>query len=193
MRKDVQHVVEEAGHRLEEQLWTSLERPGDNRGVKGIIEVWLSQTQLTRTAEWISRCQELLTKTIAKAPPPSLPADNRGDQSAPIQDEEVAGFNVNEGKENEESGGRVGQELLKWQVRSFVLQCLNDLFAACARDAQTHPESQAGAILQAKVADVIRMAFLASTGSVVELRLGGLRLINQVLVVCSDSKQQHAV
>jgi hypothetical protein len=184
MRKDVQHVLHEADEGLEEQLWKSLENPGDNRGVRGIIEVWLSQTALSRTAEWISRCQELLTKTVVKPSGPAAPETKPEQSGGPqIQDEEVAGFNVNDGKGEDGADGPVGQELLRWQVRVFVLQCLNELFVSCARDAQARRGSIPGRVLQAKIADIIRMAFLASTGSVVELRIGGLKLIDQILVV----------
>ncbi|KAG4216562.1 hypothetical protein PC116_g34957, partial [Phytophthora cactorum] len=45
----------------------------------------------------------------------------------------------------------------------------------------TNGESPAQSALQARIADVIRMAFSASTSSVLELRIWGLKIIGAVL------------
>ena len=184
MKRDAQSVLEVADEGLEDQIWTSLDKPGSQNGIRGIIEVWLEQTALNRTGEWISRCQELLTKTVARQI--EVPTqETKGDQSAApnMQDEEVAGFNVSDEKGENGAAKPAGQELLRWQVRELALQSLSDVFSMCAKDAQMHPNSTAGQLLQNRVADIIRLAFLASTTSVVELRIGGLRLIDQVLTV----------
>ena len=184
MRRSAQQTLRCATHSFENQIWASLDDPSLSNGVRSIIEAWLEQTSLTETAQWIVRCQEVLTKTIVKSDDPSqLPITDTQTTAAPeIQDEEVAGA-LSETKE--EDGGSIikGQELLRWQVRAFALQCLSDVLSSGGKDLQSNSESSAGLVLQAKVADIIRMAFLASTSSVVELRIGGLRLIDQVLTV----------
>ena len=187
MRRDALTTLRAAADGIEDQIWGSFDNPEDQNGIRSIVEVWMGQTSLTHTAQWIARCQDMLTKTVAKveAQPPQPPPEVKNEQNnaATLQDEEVAGFNLGDTKDEDSGSGAVGQELLRWQIRAFALQCLGSLFNDGAKDLQGHPDSAAGHVLQNKVADIIRMAFLASTSSVVELRIGGLRLIDQVLMV----------
>ena len=183
IQRDADRTFQIATDSLEDQIWAAVSDPDSQQGIKSMIEEWMAQTALTRTGQWVGRCQEILTKTVANAETPA-PNDPKGELStAPVQDEEVAGFNVSDGKEGEATNGTVGQEMLRWQIRAFALRCLSSVFAAAARESQSRGDSQATQVLQDRVADVIRMAFLASTSSVVELRIGGLRLIDQVLTV----------
>jgi hypothetical protein len=126
-----------------------------------------------------------MTKTVIRANDSSqTPAPATQTTVAPnIQDEEVAGFALGDPKNEDGGNAAVGQELLRWQIRSFALQCLSEMFTTVARDMQANPASEAGLALQARISDLIRMAFLASTSSVVELRISGLKLIDQVLTV----------
>ena len=193
MQRDAQKTLDAASDGLEDRIWASFDRLENQQGIRSIIEAWSSQTCLDRPAQWISKCQEILTKTVTRSkdvPLVEASADDKGEQNtAPnMQDEEVAGFNVGDSKDDAISGGTVGQELLKWQIRIFALECLSSVFALCAKDLQVNVESTAGAVLQSKLADIIRMAFLASTSVVVELRIGGLKLINQVLIVSYSLK-----
>ena len=190
MQRNAERTLEVASEGIEDQIWASLDKPADQEGIKSIIEVWLSQTCLENPALWITRCQEMLTKTVTKVSDDKQSAEPIVDQSAPpnMQDEEVAGFNVGESKDDEAGTTTVGQELLRWQIRAFALQCLQSVFSICAKDLQANPESKPGHVLQQKLADIIRMAFLASTSSVVELRIDGMKLIDQVLVVSAPGK-----
>ena len=191
VQRDATTIFKIASGSLEDQIWSSLTHPEEQPGMKGIIDAWISQTALNQTLQWISRCQDVLTKTFLKSEA-LMPADNKPDQSvAPPQDEEVAGFNLSDGKENEATDGAVGQEMLGWQVRAYALSCLRSVFAAVAKDHQIRGESPASQALQQKVADIIRTAFLASTSSVVELRIDGLKLIDQVLTVFSITRPSY--
>lgn len=185
VQRDARRTIERATENFADQIWTLLDSQALQLGIRSIIMAWLGQTALSQTAQWIIRCQEILTKTTIKAEEkPKPPKQDKIESAAPeIQDEEVAGFNLADPKD--ESGGTAaaGQELLRWQTRSFALQCLSDILARVGKDLQTDPDSSAGSILQQRVADVIRMAFLSSTSSVVELRIGGLKLINQILTI----------
>ena len=185
MQRSAERTLEVASEGIEDQIWSSLDNPADRRGIKSIIEVWLNQTCLEQPAKWITKCQEVLTRTITKVSEAPAAKDAKAEQSAAptMQDEEVASFNVGESKDDEAGVSAVGQEMLRWQIRAFALECLSSVFSICGKDLQANPESKAGHVLQQKVADIIRMAFLASTSSVVDLRIGGLKLINQVLVV----------
>ena len=186
MQRDAEKTLSVAAEGIEDQIWSSFENPEDQTGIRNIVETWLRQTCLSHTAQWIGRCQEILTKTVVKASEPTPAQEAKVDQSAGpnLQDEEVAGFAATSDTKDEDGGSSaVGQELLRWHIRAFALQCLGAVFATCGRDLQAHSDSQAGQVLQQKVADIIRMAFLASTSSIVELRIGGLKLIDQVLVL----------
>ena len=181
MRRSADAVLDAATEGIEDQVWTALDTSSDVDGIRGIVEAWLDSTSLTKTSQWIAKCQEILTRTVVKRENVQVEPDQKADQQH--LDEEVAGFAVNDGTNEDSRGGAVSPELLKWQVREFALKCISDVFAAGARDSQVRPDSVAAQILQHKVADIIRMAFLASTSSIVELRIGGLKLIDQVLMV----------
>ena len=181
MRRNAEQVLVVAQNGLEDQIWQALNDEPGHEGIQNIVLSWLGQSSLTDTDKWIGRCQQILTKTAASQAEVAPPLDPKS--AAPdLQDEEVAGFATSEGKDQDGSGiSQTAQELLRWQVRAFGLQCLSDLVATVGKDLDLDQESAAGQALQNRLADVIRLAFLASTASVTELQVGGLRLIDQIL------------
>jgi len=184
MRRDAEQVLGIAGDGLEDQIWLLLNVNPEQEGLRNILLAWLGQSSLTEAGSWLIRCQKVLTKTTKKPADVSATPDVKASAIPDLQDEEVAGFAASETKDDEGSNAQdAGQELLGWQTRSFALECLSDLIAIIGKDRDLDRDSVAGYILQQKIADVVRMAFLASTASVVELRVQGLRLINQILVV----------
>jgi hypothetical protein len=102
-----------------------------------------------------------------------------------LPDDEVAGFaSAIAGAGQEESTGTVaGQELLKWQTRNFVMSCLSELLQLVQEAILPDQTIPAELALQQKVGDIVRMAFSASTANVVELRVWGLKILDQVLKV----------
>lgn len=84
-------------------------------------------------------------------------------------------------KDEKETSASSEVEPLRWQVRTFAMTCLNDVFVLIGKDIATNGESPAQTALQVKIADVVRMAFSASTSSVLELRIWGLKIIGAVL------------
>lgn len=184
MRRDAEQVLKTAEDGLEDQIWVALNEDPLHEGLRNLIQTWLGQSSLKDVDEWVTRCQHVLTKTskdrVDLAPEP----ESKPTEVPDVQDEEVAGFAVGDGKDqNTGSLPENAKELLRWQVRAFTIQCLSDLIAIIGKDMELEPESVAGHALQNRIADVIRLAFLASTASVVELQVGGLRLIDQVLRV----------
>lgn len=193
VRRNAEHTMDLAVDGIEDQFWRSLDTPNRQSGIRSIVEIWLEQTSLTQTSQWVSRCQEILTKTVTKSSEAlQVPEQAALSSTAPdVQDEEVAGFALGVNSKDEEIGSTsVGQELLRWQVRAFAMQCLSDVLTAGGRDMLVHAPSTAGLALQQRVSDLIRMAFLASTASVIELRIKGLKLINQVLLVSTGAALQ---
>ena len=184
MRRDAEQVLQVADEGLEDQIWSTLNDNPGHEGIRNIVQAWLGQSSLTEASKWVMRCQQVLTKTTSKQAQVSALEGPKPVKASEFQDEEAAGFNTAEGKDpNSTTAAEATQELLCWQVRSFAMQCLSDLIAIIGRDMELDPDSAAGHALQQKIADVIRMAFLASTSSVVELCVAGLRLIDQVLTV----------
>ncbi|CAK7198854.1 hypothetical protein SEUCBS139899_001521 [Sporothrix eucalyptigena] len=77
-------------------------------------------------------------------------------------------------------------EPLRWQITAFVLSLLNEVFLLVTKDAAATASvggdiSPAQAALQSKIADVVRMAFSASTSSVLEQRIWGLKIVGALL------------
>ncbi|KAI9711276.1 MAG: hypothetical protein M1820_002263 [Bogoriella megaspora] len=183
MRRDVQDVIQIADERLEDDLWAVLEANPSHEMVRRIFQNWLSQTGLTQTEDWVQRCHKIVTRTRARQEKPPITAEPKQTANTDLQDEEVAGFAAAAGttKDAADAEPSSGLELLRWQVRAFAMECLSTLLAMVAKDTLTRQESSAELELQQKVGDVVRIAFSASTASVVDLRIVGLRIIDQLL------------
>lgn len=185
MKKDAEEVMANAGGSLEDDLWSSLDDVPDHDGLRNIITDWLGQTSLTATGLWVQRCQNILTKSKSKPEAANQPSKAESNAMPDLQDEEVAGFATASAGTKDENvvAASSNQELLKWQVRSFATNCLSDLLAIVGREVLNENNTPAVIALQYRVADVVRMAFSASTSNVVDLRIWGLRIIDQVLKV----------
>lgn len=184
IRRDAKKGFQAAKAGLDDQIWLLLNEHPEHEGIRNLVQAWLSQTSLTEASEWIARCQHVLTKTAAKPEDTSSLPNIKTSAAPDLQDEEVAGFAVSDGKDlNSAISSEAAQELLRWQVRVFVLRCLSDIITAVGKDMELDPDSKPAHAVQQKVADIIRMAFLASTSSVIDLCVAGLRLIDQILTV----------
>lgn len=187
MRRDTEEVLRAADPGLEEQLWLVLDAEPGHEIVRAIVRNWLSQTALSDTGAWVQRLQTVLTKTKRTSAADAIAsAQNNQESSTAIQDEEVAGFAATTATNSAPGGGAgatEGQELLKWQVRAFAMALLAELIQMVGREKSIREEAKCVGELQGRVADVVRSAFGASTAGVVELRLGGLRVLEGVLRV----------
>jgi hypothetical protein len=184
MRRDTEEVLRAANPGLEDQLWHVLDQTPDHEAVREIIRNWLHQTGLSDTGTWVQRFQTILTKTKRVAEAEQKPEEKP--KAAEVQDDEVAGFAATSNAAGGDANGAAqsSQELLKWQVRTFALDCLGELLGLVSKEATFREESPCVLALQQRVADVVRIAFSASTAGVVQLRLRGLKIIDQVLRVC---------
>lgn len=184
MRRNTEEVIRAADPGLEDQLWHVLDRDPDHEVVQNIIRNWLHQTGLSDTATWVQRCHSVLTKT-KKVEAQDKVEEKPKAGATDLQDEEVAGFASASNAPGAESGNgaQVSQELLKWQVRTFGMDCLSELVAMVSKEAAFREEAPCVLALQQRIADVVRIAFSASTAGVVQLRIRGLKIIDQVLKV----------
>lgn len=184
MKRDAASVVRTASETLEDDIWLAFDDAPDNTSLKTMVQEWLQQTALTETELWIHRCQNIMTKTRNKV---ELPPSTAVQTAAPdLPDDEVAGFAsavVGDGQADTGNEGVAGQELLKWQTRNFAMSCLSELLATVQEAILPDQTIPAELALQAKVGDIVRMAFSASTANVIELRVWGLKIIDQVLTM----------
>jgi hypothetical protein len=183
MKRNPQDVLREAQEGFEEQLWLVLDAIPYHDGIMNIIRNWMHQTCLAETSAWLRRFQLVLKMTRLRSQGTDDSSKSKGNGLPDLQDEEVAGFaaasdSVKAGQENAASSE---VEPLRWQVTTFALECINELFAFVAKDVAANGDSQAQLELQHNIADVVRMAFSASTASVLELRIWGLKTIGAVL------------
>lgn len=182
MRRDAPDIIRTAHPGLEDRLWEYLNNQSGQTSIRNIFVNWLQQTGSSNPVEWIQRCNNILTKTMAKTEQPKT-ATAKQTPGPDLQDEEAAGFAAAAGasKEDETQAPSSTQELMRWQVRLFAMECLRNLIAMIRKEAAVSDESAGEAALQQRVADVIRIAFSASTAGVAALRVVGMQIIDQVL------------
>ncbi|OCK79552.1 ARM repeat-containing protein [Lepidopterella palustris CBS 459.81] len=184
MRRDAEEVIRAAEPGLEDELWLVLNIIPEHDVLRNIIRNWLHQTGLSNTAAWIQRCHTVLTKTMRRSDQVA-PAAEKKPKVPDLNDEEVAGFAASSTTPGDDAGAATqsSQELLKWQVRTFAMDCLSELLAMITEEATTREDPPATLALQQRIADVVRIAFSASTAGVVQLRIRGLKIIDQVLKI----------
>ncbi|KAF2025000.1 HEAT repeat protein-like protein [Setomelanomma holmii] len=182
MRRNTDQVLCVGDPGLEDQLWHVLDSDSEHEVVRNIIRNWLHQTGLSDAATWVQRCHSVLTKTKKVDTQVQTEAKPKAG-GTDLQDEEVAGFAAANNAPGADSrdATQVSQELLKWQVRTFGMDCLSELVAMISKEAAFREESPCVSALQQRIADVVRIAFSASTAGVVQLRIRGLKIIDQVL------------
>lgn len=184
MKRSASEVARVATSKLSDDLWARLDDNPNDKSLQAILENWMQQTVLVDTADWIDKCQSILARTRAKGQTPSPSRAPTTKTTMPdLADEEVAGFAAAAAAAQGEAPDAVpeGQEFLHWQTRDFAMRLLSesmDIIQAAMSPERVIPAEEA---LQSKVADVVRVAFSASTANVVELRIWGLRIIDQVL------------
>ncbi|KAK4505401.1 hypothetical protein PRZ48_003364 [Zasmidium cellare] len=185
MRRDAPEIIRTAHPGLEDRLWEYLNYDPSQKFIQNVFLNWLQQTGSSDPADWIQRCNNILTKTKAKVDKPktAVPKSTTATVGPDLQDEEVAGFAVTAGasKEDETEAPSSTQELMRWQVRLFAMECMHSLIATIRKEAAVSDESRGEAALQQKVGDVIRIAFSASTAGVAALRVVGMQIIDQIL------------
>lgn len=189
MKRDAYLVMRTAAPTLEDEVWLALDRDPDNRRLRNSLFNLLHQTGLTHTKFWVQRCQRILTKTRLHATEatPSPPSGAAESAPAPdLPDDEVAGFaaaDATERKNSTDEAVAPAQELLRWQTRSFSMNCLSELLAMVDGEMLPDQTISSEVALHETIGDIVKMAFSASTASVVELRIWGLRIFDQILKV----------
>ncbi|KXH41254.1 hypothetical protein CNYM01_04613 [Colletotrichum nymphaeae SA-01] len=180
MKRNPSDVINAAEKGFEDHLWLVLDTAPTHDGIRNILRNWMRQTCLADTGLWLQRFQTVLKMTRAKAKEESDVGPKKTGGLPDLQDEEVAGF-AGTAKDDQDNKAGAEVEPLRWQVTTFAISCINDMFVLVAKDVMTNGESAAQVALQNRIGDVVRMAFSASTSSVLELRVWGLKIIGAVL------------
>lgn len=182
MKRNSSEVARVATSKLGDDLWARLDDEPENRSLQAMLQNWMQQTILIDTSEWIDKCQSILSRTRAKGTAPSRVATAKT-AMPDLADEEVAGFAAAAAAAQGETpdAAHEGQEFLRWQTRDFAMRLLSESMAIIQAAMSPDRVIAAEEVLQSKVADVVRVAFSASTANVVELRVWGLRIIDQIL------------
>lgn len=174
-------IFDASGPELKLDIWLAYNLTPENKTIRNFIQSWLEQTATEEPLEWISRVQMILFKS-SKSLKPEGTATRKVEESN-LADEEVEGF-ANANNSGHSSEDSSFDEPLKWQTRVLAVQMLRELIRLNLKD-KTHDEVVRSSLLF-KVGDVIRIAFTASTSTVIELRLLGVQLLNDVLTTLQD-------
>lgn len=168
-----------AGPDLKLDIWLAYNQTPENKSIQNFIQGWLEQTATNEPLEWITRIQAVLFKPRKKFKPQASKAKKVVEST--LADEEVEGFaNAN----GEKAGDTSFDEPLKWQTRALAVELLRELIRLNLKG-KSHEEVSTSPLLP-KVGDMIRIAFTASTSSVIELRLLGVQLLNDILTTLQD-------
>ncbi|CAG8571263.1 21017_t:CDS:10 [Cetraspora pellucida] len=200
VQRNAKHVFEIAAPGLDNQLFSLLDTDPKIDGVKDIVKSWLSQTALESPSSWVELCRKVMSKTgsvaSAGAPiePPTLDITG-GDEDEGFGIEQSSGVNVTaQRRRSLEKKTHLSSDTVqippRWRTQLFALQCLHQvvqiIHASGDKDqfdlSIAKKGKQAGKdYLVLKVAELIKMAFTASTAVVGEMRLEGLTLLRDVI------------
>lgn len=167
---------------LRRDIWFALDVGSDVDALAGFVDVWLEQTAQTEQLQWISRVQAVLLKPRSFFNPISVAADV-GAVTAALPDmsleEEGASFAA-----KEEGDTADVSEQLRWQTRVVAVRLLQNLVRINLKG-MTRAQRAANPIVS-RIGDLVKLAFSASTAPVAQLRLSGLKLLNELLAHLYD-------
>ena len=180
IQKDVILVFRLALPSLPDELWSLLNVHGNaSRDVEEIIQSWLEQTVVTNAKGWIDMCVKLLTHSGQKD---FLKGDSKGDDSAVEAEfiDEAAAFSSQ--PVNKAATEDSWVKYLRWQGITFILRCLRRVVQLNLKEHSVQVEGLKHPLVIG-VGDLIRAAFTASTSTIVDVRLGGLNLLHDLIKV----------
>lgn len=180
-------VSKVGGDGLVEDLFGQLDKEPGMDGVREVLLSWLKQTAALSPGGWMDLCQRIMSRTSsANEIGGGMAAAGTGNDAKAqgFQDEESAAINL---------GGtstRASAQPSRWRTQLFALQCLHEVFVSVRLSGRLEhfdtPKmasgpTRTGQQMSARVADLIRMAFTASTAPNVEVRLEGLTVLRDVI------------
>ncbi|KPI41616.1 Pof6 interactor protein 1 [Cyphellophora attinorum] len=181
IKRNANEVTRVASSKLNDDLWALVDQDCSNLVPQSTLRSWMQQTMMSGPGDWVERCQNILSRTRVTEKNLKRANTVKTATSMPdLADEEVAGFAAAVQGDAPDAAAE-NQDFLHWQTRNFAMELLSESLqlvqAAMSPDHSIPAEEE----LYGKISDIIRIAFSASTANVVELRVWGLRIIDQVL------------
>lgn len=186
VQRDAAQMSKLGGDGLVQDLFALLDDDPSIEGVRDAITSWLRQTADVNPSGWIDLCQRIMsrssgTKTgeVAAAPVVST------------GDEESQGLGL-EAEVGARPGAATARTTSRWRTQLFALQCLHEVFMTVVKSGRLEHfdltraravRANRRGLLVTRVADLIKMAFTASTAQVMEVRLQGLVVLRDVIEV----------
>lgn len=180
IRKDVMLVFRLALPSLSDELWSLLNIHGHaSSDVEEVIRSWVEQTAVANAKGWIDMCLKLLTHSgqmdLLKGDPKS---DGAVTEAEFI--DEAAAFSGQPA--NKPAPDEASAEYLRWQAIAFILRCLRRVVQLNLKEHPIRSEGRKHPLVLG-IGDLIRAAFTASTSTIVDVRLGGLNLLHDLIKV----------
>ena len=184
MRKDAETLFRSATSSLPDELWGLLNLQGKTSDdAQAIIRCWVDWTALSEGHRWIEMCLEILTHSEKiDNPPNEEPGGDRAvaELSEPV--DEAAAFSS---QNLARTLGPENQSLyLRWQGISFAMSCLRQVVGLYLSEGPLKSQCSTH-LLVLRVGDLIKAAFAGCTSTVVGVRLEGLKLLHDLIKVCS--------
>ncbi|GAA6022908.1 hypothetical protein JCM10207_006860 [Rhodosporidiobolus poonsookiae] len=187
VQRDAALMSKLGGDGLVQELFALLDDDPSIEGVRDAILSWLRQTADAHPSGWIDLCQRIMSRSASTAKRDD--AANAGPAPGALADEEVQGLGV-----EAEGAGRPGAALARtssrWRTQFFALECLHEVFVTVVKSGRREHfdinraravRANKRGLLITRVADLIKMAFTASTAQVMEIRLEGLVVLKDVI------------
>ncbi|GAA6032931.1 hypothetical protein JCM8097_000054 [Rhodosporidiobolus ruineniae] len=192
VQRDAALMSKLGGDGLVRELFALLDDDPSVEGVRDAIMSWLRQTADANPSGWIDLCQRIMSRSASTA----VKVDSAADSAAAggLADEEVQGLGAGIGAEDGAGAARPGaataRQSSRWRTQLFALECLHEVFATVVKSGRREHfdinraravRANKRGLLITRVADLIKMAFTASTAQVMEIRLEGLVVLKDVI------------
>lgn len=183
VQKDVMTISRLGGDQLVEELFAMLDDDSSVVGVRNVITSWLQQTVVYNPSAWIDLCQRIMSRTTASQQ--AGDATKRSD----LDDE---GQSLSVEQTADDGGASHSRSTARWRTQLYALQCLHEICTAVARSGRREHIDLAFArsqgiplprLLISRISDLIKIAFTASAAHVMEIRLEGLTVLQDVIQV----------
>jgi len=179
IRKDANRLFALASPNFGLTLWQAVYSHGEwIADIEEIIRCWVEQTAILRLKEWINLSLRFVTHSGQLDT--SLKRESKVDQAGSEPSEfidEAAAFSS---QQSQGHGAEHATTYLAWQAVSFAIKCLRRVMELNIENAGDQPAPDQ---LIMAVGDLIRLAFSASTSTVTDVRLEGLKLLHDLIKV----------
>lgn len=179
------------GNALVEDFFAQLDGDAATEGVRQVLKNWLRQTADLSPCGWIDLCQAIMSRVSISTLPSAPSAKREARGPGVLQDEEAATIDL-----GEDGGGKgANSQHSRWRTQLFALECLHEVFVCVSKsgklehfDMPREGGPSSATQMSTRVADLIRMAFTASTAVNMEIRLEGLTVLKDVIEYFSKAK-----